>query len=128
MVENPPRKVTVSLKDKIKEELDRMEQTGVIDRQTKPTYWVNSMVAVVKPNKNRICIEPRNLNEAIRREHYPMTTIEEVFAGMPQAKVFFSFRCHIWLLAGQTGWQQLKAMYFQYTVWKIPLLKITIWH
>ena len=45
------------------------------------------MVAVVKPNKLRICIDPRDLNEAIRREHFPMTTIEEVVADMPQASI-----------------------------------------
>ena len=65
-----------------------MEQTGVIVRQTEPTDWVNSMVAVVKPNKIRICIDPRDLNKAIQRDHLPMMTIEEVVAGMPQAKVF----------------------------------------
>ena len=60
---------TVSLKDKIKDELDRMEQTGVIVRQTEPTAWVKRMVAVVKPNKIPICIDPRDLNKAIQREH-----------------------------------------------------------
>ena len=84
----PPRKVPVALKDKIKAEVDRMEQIGVIVRQTEPTDWVNSMVAVVKSNKIRICIDPRDLNKAIQREYFPMMTIEEVVAGMPQAKVF----------------------------------------
>ena len=60
----------------------------MVVKQKEPTDWVNSMVAVVKPNKLRICIDPRDLNEAIRREHFPMTTIEEVVADMPQAKVF----------------------------------------
>ena len=87
-VVHPPRKVPVSLKEKIKDELDHMEKAGVIFRQTEPTDWVNSMVPVVKPNEIRICIDPRDLNEAIRREHFPMTTIEEVVASMPQAKVF----------------------------------------
>ena len=64
-VVHPPRKVPVSLKDKITDELERMEQTGVIVTQTEPTDWVNSMVAVVKPNKIRICIDPRDLNKAI---------------------------------------------------------------
>ena len=57
-VVHPPRKVPVSLKEKIKDELYRMEKAGVIVRQTEPTDWVNSMVAVVKPNKIRICIDP----------------------------------------------------------------------
>ena len=85
---HPPRKVPVSLKEKIKEELDRMEKAEVVVKQKEPTDWVNSMVAVVKPSKRRICIDPRDLNESIRREHFPMTTIEEVVADMPQAKVF----------------------------------------
>ena len=88
-VVHPPRKVPVSLKEKIKEELDGMEKAGVKQKEQKePTDWVNSMVAVVKPNKLRVCIDPRDLNEAIRREHFPMTTLEEVVADMPQAKVF----------------------------------------
>ena len=74
-VVHPPRKVTVSLRGKIKDELDRMEKAGAVVKHTEPSDWVNSMVAVVKPNKIRICIDPRDLNEAIRREHFPMTTI-----------------------------------------------------
>ena len=87
-VVHPPRKVPVSLKEKIREELDRMEKAEVVVKQKEPTDWVNSMVAVVKPNKLRICIDPRDSNEAISREHFPMTTIVEVVADMPQAKVF----------------------------------------
>ena len=87
-VVHPPRKVPVSLKEKIKEELDRMEKAEVVVKQKQPTDWVNSMVAVVKPNKRRICIDPQDLNQAVRREHFPMTTIEEVVADLPQAKVF----------------------------------------
>ena len=98
---HPPRKVPVSLKDKIKDELDRMEQI-VIVRQTKPTDRVNSMVAVVKSNKIRICIDPRDLNKAIQREHFPMMTIEEVVAGMPQANVFS-------VLDATSGYWQVKV-------------------
>jgi hypothetical protein len=65
-----------------------MEDVGVIVKQTEPTDWVNSMVTVIKPEKIRVCIDPRDLNRAIKREHYPMKTIEEVVAGMPEAKVF----------------------------------------
>ena len=65
-----------------------MEKAGVIVRQKEPTDPVSSVVAVVKPNKISICIGPRDLNEAIKREHFPMMTIEEVVANMLHAKVF----------------------------------------
>ena len=87
-VVHPPRRVPLALKEQIKAELQRMEDAGVIVKQTKPTDWVNSMVTVIKPEKIGVCIDPRDLNRAIKREHYPMKTMEEVVAGMPEAKVF----------------------------------------
>ena len=66
-----------------------MEKLKVIERVYEPTEWVNSMVTVVKPNgKLRICIDPRDLNKAIKREHYPMKTIEEIASRMPNATTF----------------------------------------
>ena len=60
------------------------------------------MVTVVKPNGDiRICIDPRDLNNAIQREHYPMKTIEEVVAEMPNGKVFTK-------LDATSGFWQLK--------------------
>lgn len=88
-VVHPPRKVPVALKGRIKQELERMEKLDVIVRQKEPTPWVNSMVTVVKPNGNvRICIDPKDLNKAIQRSHYPMRTVEEVVSNIPNAKVF----------------------------------------
>jgi len=80
-----PRKVPVALKDKIETELKRMESLGVITKHTEPTDWVNSMVTVTKPNKVRICIDPQDLNTAIKREHHPLRTIEEMVAEMPNS-------------------------------------------
>ena len=41
-----------------------------------PTDWVNSMVIVVKRNKRlRICLDPRNLSTAIKREHFQLPTV-----------------------------------------------------
>lgn len=85
---HPPRKVPISLKDKVHQELRRMEQLGVIERQTEPTKWVNSMTVVNKGSKIRICIDPRDLNSAIQREHFPLKTVEDVIENMSQAKFF----------------------------------------
>ena len=41
------------------------------------------VVAVKVPNKIRICIDTSDFKKEIRKEHFSMTTIEEVVAGMP---------------------------------------------
>ena len=85
---HPPRRVPVALRDKLRQELDRMEALDVIERQTEPTEWVNSLVIVTKGNKLRVCMDPKDLNCAIKREHYPMSTIDEVVSRMPNATIF----------------------------------------
>ena len=47
-VVHAPRKVPVALHDRVKEELQRMEN-GVIKKQEEPTDWVSSMVIVETP-------------------------------------------------------------------------------
>ena len=86
---HPPRRVPITLRPKIQEELARMESLDVIEKVTGPTSWVNSMVTITKPNGSlHVCIDPRNLNEAIQWEHYPMQTIEEVTTQIPEATYF----------------------------------------
>lgn len=47
------------------------------------------MVAVPKPDgRMRICLDPKELNEAIKREHYQIPTIEEVATRLHGAKLF----------------------------------------
>ena len=88
-VVHPPRRVPVALRNQIKENLDEMVASDVITLVTEPTAWVSSMLFVVKPNKKlRICLDPRDLNKAIRREHYQMPTVEEVATRLSQAKKF----------------------------------------
>ena len=88
-VVQPPRRIPIAIKDKVKEELQRMERLGVITRQIEPTEWVNSIVTVTKSSGDvRICIDPKDLNHAIQRKHYPMKTVEEIVAEMPNAKIF----------------------------------------
>lgn len=88
-VVKPPRKVPIALKDDIRKELQRMEHMGVIEAVHEATEWVSSMVAVKKKNGDvRICIDPRDLNKALRRPHHPMKTIEEVISDIPGATMF----------------------------------------
>ena len=85
---HPPRRVSVALREQIKSKLDEMVESDVIAPVNEPTAWVSSMLVVAKPNKLRICLDPRDLNKAIRREHYQLPTVEEVVTRLTQAKKF----------------------------------------
>ena len=66
-----------------------MEKLGVIVRREQPTEWVNSLVVVQKLNGAvRLCIDPRDLNAAMKRSHYPMMTVDEVASRLQGANTF----------------------------------------
>ena len=85
----PARKIPVPMQDKVKAELTRMVNLGVITPVTDPTEWVSSMVATHKKNSDdiRLCIDPRDLNKALKRPHHPMRTVEEISAQIPNSSL-----------------------------------------
>ena len=88
-VVHPPRRLPQALHERVKKKLQEMEQAHHIIRVHEPTDWVNSMVTVVKDDKVRICLDPKDLNKAVRREHYYIPTVEDVVASLPsEAQVF----------------------------------------
>ena len=95
---HPPRRLPVALIDQVQEKLDKMVEDGIIARVHQPTDWVSNMLAVRKPTTGpdgkadiRICLDPKDLNGAIKREHFPMPTIEEVATRLKGAKIFSVF-------------------------------------
>ena len=89
-VVRPPRRVPAAMQDKVKCELDRMCNIGVITPSTEPTDWVSAMVATDKKQTDeiRICIDPRDLNKGLKRPHHPTQTVEHVTANMNGATIF----------------------------------------
>ncbi|XP_037872900.1 uncharacterized protein K02A2.6 [Bombyx mori] len=88
-VVEPPRKIPFKLVDKVKNELDRLEQLDVIKKVQEPTEWVNSMVIVKKSqDKIRLCLDPQNINKCIIRERHKIPTFEELTSAMPDAKYY----------------------------------------
>ena len=88
-VVHPPPKLPSALRDRVKNELQEMESRGIIKKVNEPTAWVNSMVVNEKRSgKLRICIDPRDLNKALRREHYQLPTHQEITSRLTDAKFF----------------------------------------
>ncbi|XP_053092978.1 uncharacterized protein K02A2.6-like [Pangasianodon hypophthalmus] len=99
-VVHAPRGVPAPLREKLTQELERMTSMGVIEKVEEPTDWVNSMVCVKKANGDlRVCMDPKDLNGNIQREHYQILTREEIISEMAGAKFFTK------LDASQGFWQ-----------------------
>ena len=96
-----PRKVPIHLQDAFHKEIRNLEQLGILEPVKEVTEWVNSFVIVEKKvpidssnshslghsvsKKLQICLDPRDLNEALEREPYYTCSIEEIigkFHGM----------------------------------------------
>ena len=61
----------------------------VLKKVTELTDWISSEVVVRKgDSKLRLCIDPKDLNKALKRSHYPMPTIEEILPELTKFKAF----------------------------------------
>ena len=93
-VVHPPRRVPVPKKEAMKAELDKMVTSQIIAPVTEPADWVStrlssSVLAVPKNDGSvRICLDPKDLNTAIKRSHYPLPTVDDVTPRITKAKVF----------------------------------------
>ena len=81
-VQHIPRRVPVALKEQLKVKLDSPVTQGVIKPVTTPTPWISNLVAIKKPGKLRVCIDPRDLNKAIRRPKYQMPILDEILPAL----------------------------------------------
>ena len=96
-----PRKVPIHLQQASHEEIRNLEALGILEETKDVTEWVNSFVIMEKKlainfsnshspghtmkKKLRICLDPRDLNEALEREPYYTCPIQEIigkFHGM----------------------------------------------
>ena len=84
-------RVPVQLHDKVKAELKRMVDMGVITPVTTPTDWCAPMVTVVKPNsKVRICVDLKRLNKSVKRSHFLLSTVDDTLSKLAGARYFSS--------------------------------------
>ena len=84
-----PRRVPIPLLPQVKQELENMEKTDVIFRVDQPTDWCAGMVVVPKPNgKIRICVDLSRLNENVKRENFPLPSIDQSLGLLSGAKYF----------------------------------------
>lgn len=79
-----------------------MKKLGVIINENYPTDWVSNIVVVMKNEKMRICLDPKDLNLALKRLHYQLPTIDDILHELAKANLIFS------VLGAQNGFWQVQ--------------------
>ena len=83
-----PRRVAIPLLKAVKQELQRMEELGVIAKVEAPTEWCAGMVVVPKSNgKVRICVDLTQLNQSVRRERHLLPAVDQTLAQLAGARI-----------------------------------------
>ena len=88
-VVHTPRRSPIHIKDDIMKDLDEMVPLGVIKPVTEPTDWVSTVAYFQKSNgKWRICLDPKDLNRAVKRSHHHAPTLEGITHKLKGSSVF----------------------------------------
>ena len=119
-----PRKVLIHLEAAFKEEIRSLVKLGILEEVKKNTDWVNSYMIMEKdsgshhtPNhtikkKWRICLDPRDLNEALERELYHTCSVDEITAKLQGMTVFtiVNFKKGYWMVVPHPDSRKLTCM------------------
>ena len=86
-VQHPPRSVPIAMQTAYKTELERLTKEGIITEVKEHTEWINSIVPVMKPNGSlRLCLDPKDLNKAIKRNQWYSRTIDDILPELARSK------------------------------------------
>jgi len=65
-VQHNLRRALLPAKAELKKKISDLEQAGILQKVTKPTIGISSIVVVRKPNKLRLCLDKSDLKKGIK--------------------------------------------------------------
>ena len=118
------RKVPIHLEATFMKEIESLIKLGILEELKEHTDWVNSYMIVEKdtgshhsPNhtikkKLRICLDLRDLNEALEREPYHKCSVDEITAKFQEMTVFtkVDFKKGYWMVVLHPDFRKLTCM------------------
>ncbi len=85
-IRQTPYSVPLGIREKVKKELESLEEQGVIERCR--SNWASPLVPVRKPDGNiRLCIDYRRLNDVTTKEPYYIPSFDEMVEKVGEGRV-----------------------------------------
>ncbi|XP_059227060.1 uncharacterized protein K02A2.6-like isoform X2 [Stomoxys calcitrans] len=83
------RQVPFALREKVEQELDTLENEGIISK-VNTSNWGSPLVVIPKPDGNvRLCVDYKLcVNPQLEPAHYPIKRIDEIFNTLKNSKYF----------------------------------------
>ena len=73
-----PRRIPFALQTKVQSKIRELLEGDIIEEVQGPTGWASPVVVIPKSNGDvRLCVDMRQANKAVRRQRYPMPTVDE---------------------------------------------------
>ena len=83
------RRYPLNLRKQINEELHKLQEKDFIEPVNKPSKWISNLVIVPKKDGSvRACLDARAPNKAIKRQTYPIPTLESIIDDLAGARYF----------------------------------------
>ena len=84
-----PRKCSVHLKPKLEAEINKMEEQAIIRKVTHHTDWCSFSTTSLKQDGSlRVCLDPKRLNQSLKRCPHKIPTLEELNPAFSNARYF----------------------------------------
>ncbi|XP_058828586.1 uncharacterized protein K02A2.6-like [Topomyia yanbarensis] len=87
-VQQKARRIPLAYLPELKQKIDDLEKRGIVEPVNKHMEWLSNLVLVKKGNKMRLCLDPAELNRAVKRVNHQIPTIEGLLPEFAKAKVF----------------------------------------
>lgn len=85
----PARRIAIALRDRVKNELEKMVNRKIIEKVDGPVERASNLVIVEKKSGAlRLCIDPQDLNEDMLNENYMIPSFETLAAKLSGKKIF----------------------------------------
>ena len=83
------RNIAAGLREKVKDEIDKMFLMKVIEPVEIPTEWCSELTIAPKPNEAiRLCVDLTRLNKGVKREMYPLPRVSDMLSRLSEGSMF----------------------------------------